>query len=281
MASFPLRPESQDPRARIGKVVRSNGDLHHVSAVQKPGGSNKLITINVDATVGNDALYSGNVKYLDIQADWSFTTDGSGTAAELAAGILQSLNNSVNLGILAYTPYIEAGAIKIPLKEGIDAVVNFVDNPNTDLSVAYTAAVAATQFRFGRFVEITDQRVENNIVVDVAEGVDASSVVANVALVLDSDEDATFDALMTPSVPVGPRPDKIMTLARPNSGKTQYGVEAPAGDVTWGGAVHIERSAGANNGKPLTASSGTSFLLTTAKWVGKDEVDPSVAILEM
>lgn len=284
MSFFPI-VGSQAPKAGLaGTVAKSNGaNLIHTSGLASADGSPETITITSSAP-DNSSLYSATLNYGDLSIPFSFTTDGSATASELAAGLAASLLSNSLIGVIAQSVEAVAGVVTITCKAGVDASVALVANPSTDLVVGGSAAVAPTQYKFGRAVEVTGVTAEalvagSPVVVETFASPSGSSSGLRFALVLNDFTDVLLDAIGESSEVTGPQVLRAVSLAKEGA-KNWYYVEAPADAITFGAQVLVDGNAGANNGRLAVGAAAGRVAWTGATWVGLSNY-PNVAIIQL
>lgn len=280
MSFFPIVGSQAEKVALPGRLVKCNGDsVLHTSVIAAASGSPQEITITSTAPT-NSSTYSGTLSFADISIPFSYLTDGSATNVELADAIAADLLADALIGVGVDSVVSAAGVVTIVMKSGFTGSVSLTANPGTDLVVGGTAAVAATQFKFGRACEATGLLQEGRMQVETVEAPDGSSVVAGFCLVLDDGSDVLLDAVGESEQPVGPSTGRAFLVAKAGA-RNWYAVEAPSATPSFGGAVYVEGGAGADNGRLFTTGGGSRVLWTGARFIGLDPNDSSIAIVEI
>ena len=277
---FPLNSGLLTICALAGRPVKTNTVTNQVSVLAADSGSPQSLTITATGPA-NATTYSGTVTGLDVVIPFSVLTDGSATATELAAGILADIQADPLAGVIIASSSSALGVVTLVARDGVTLTVAYTANPGTVLATVTTAAVAATQYLWGRACEVTGVILdESGVQIETVEAPDGSSVSANFALVFDDLSDPVLDVVGESVRNVGPLTGRAMSVIKPGF-KNQYAVEAPGAAITYGGAVYVEGAASSENGRLYTSGGGSRVQWTQAKWIGVDPNNSAVAIIEI
>lgn len=172
MTSLPWLPQTQLSTGAVGRMVSGNVlALIALSALSADIAVAQVTTINVTAA-HSSSLYEVRVIAsaddswgFDVDRTVGYTSDGSATQAEIAAGIAEAVNADAILGAIVSA---DAGSVTVPLTgrnggAGYTFTVSFPTNPSTDLTqTATTAAADAPTYKIGRFCEAASGQSGSN-----------------------------------------------------------------------------------------------------------------------
>jgi hypothetical protein len=154
--SFQIPSGGQYPRlaASLGRVVRTDGQHRWLTGAAPTGaGTAQSATITVSGA-DNSATYS--VRLLDatpygsgVNEVISYTTDGSATDAELAAGLEAAFGAVPSLGLFVLPVSRSSLVLTVTAISGRSFTLSEVADPGNDLAIANTAAAAGPTFHFG------------------------------------------------------------------------------------------------------------------------------------
>lgn len=139
--------------ASLGRVLSTSGREVHVPRLDSEGATGQVSRIT--ASSGTDeATYVARFRGTNLDVSVTAVATAS-TATGVRDPLLAAIAATPELmGHVAKVTAVSTNALDVEAFEGITLTVTFTTNPSTHLSVAYTAAAAAPQYRFARAVEV-------------------------------------------------------------------------------------------------------------------------------